>query len=88
MKMERDIRANERHRAPDPDFKISAVHRFIIKFAKERNNVYSLKAYRSMCVPMCRTEKLRTMPYGGIERPLARWFMRAILSIRVGVNIN
>lgn len=46
MRMERNIGDLVRYRAPDPDFKISAVHRFIIKFAKERNNVYSLRAYR------------------------------------------
>lgn len=46
MRMQRSIKEPELYHAPDPEFKISAVHRFILKFAKERNNTYSLRAYR------------------------------------------
>ncbi len=47
MKMERPISGKEIYREPDRTFKISAVHRFIFKFARERNDVYSLQAYRN-----------------------------------------
>lgn len=46
MRMQRSIKTPELYQAPDPEFKISAVHRFILKVSKERNNVYTLKAYQ------------------------------------------
>ncbi len=46
MRIQRSIKGPELYQAPDPEFKISVVHRFILKFAKERNNTYSLRAYR------------------------------------------
>lgn len=47
MKLYKSRSERELYREPDKNFKISAVHRFVFKFAREREDVYDLNAYRA-----------------------------------------